>query len=173
MSPVFRTTKTLVHVTVMAENRITVLHGRPAFSTSASTYLTPWSYSPCRTLAASRILCEASWQQIFTRLGSSAPRPTPNLEDQGISLSLAPPSKPVRHGWLYQQLHCCRHSFRVYWCTQAPSPSNNVLSTRSRYHPGGLSASADYVKPRYCILKKTALQNSSRLSTEFKSLWGQ
>jgi hypothetical protein len=31
-------------------------------------------------------------------MGSSAPRPTPNPEDQGISLSLAPPSKPVRHG---------------------------------------------------------------------------
>jgi hypothetical protein len=31
----------------------------------------------------------------FYRVGSSAPRPTPNLEDQGISLSLASPSKPV------------------------------------------------------------------------------
>jgi hypothetical protein len=34
---------------------------------------------------------------------SSAPRPIPSLEDQGISLSLAPPSKPVRHGWRYQR----------------------------------------------------------------------
>jgi hypothetical protein len=53
----------------------------------------------------------------FYRVGSSAPRPTPNLEDQGISLSLAPPSKPVRHGWPYQQLCCRRHSFIVHWYT--------------------------------------------------------
>jgi hypothetical protein len=31
-------------------------------------------------------------------VGSSAPCATPNLEDQGISLSLAPPSKRVRYG---------------------------------------------------------------------------
>jgi hypothetical protein len=31
----------------------------------------------------------------FCRVGSSAPRPTPNLLVQGISISLAPPSKPV------------------------------------------------------------------------------
>jgi hypothetical protein len=73
----------------------------------------------------------------FYSVGSSAPRPTPNLEDQGISLSLASPSKPVRHGWPYQQLLCRRHSFRVHWCTQAPSPSNKVLSTGWRYHQGG------------------------------------
>jgi hypothetical protein len=71
-------------------------------------------------------------------MGSSAPRPTPNMEDQGISLSLAPPSKPVRHGRPYRQLCCRRHSFRVHCCTQAPSPSNKVLSTRWRYHRGGL-----------------------------------
>jgi hypothetical protein len=60
----------------------------------------------------------------------------PNLEDQGISLSLASPSKPVRHGWPYQQLCCRRHSVRVHWCTQAPSHSNKVLSTRWRHHRG-------------------------------------
>jgi hypothetical protein len=48
----------------------------------------------------------------FYRVGSSAPRPTPNMEDQGICLSLTPPWKPVWYG---------RHSFRVHWCTQAPS----------------------------------------------------
>jgi hypothetical protein len=68
----------------------------------------------------------------FYRVGSLVPRPTPNPEDQGISRSLAPPSKPVRHGWPYQQLCCRRHS-----CTQAPSPSNKLLSTRRRYHRGG------------------------------------
>jgi hypothetical protein len=73
----------------------------------------------------------------FCRMGSSAPRPTPSLEDQGISLSVAPPSKPVRHGCPYQQLCYRRRSFRVHWCTQAPSPSNQVLSTRWRYHRGG------------------------------------
>jgi hypothetical protein len=56
----------------------------------------------------------------FYRMESSGPRPTPNLEDQGISLSLAPPSKPVRHGWPYQQLCCRRHSFRVHWFTHKP-----------------------------------------------------
>jgi hypothetical protein len=78
----------------------------------------------------------------FYRVGSSVPRPTPNLEDQGISLSLVSPSKPVRHGWPYQQLRCCRHSFRVHWCTQAPSPSNKVLSTRWRYHRGGINTNS-------------------------------
>jgi hypothetical protein len=31
--------------------------------------LTPWSYSSCRTLATSHIICEISWQQIFTGWG--------------------------------------------------------------------------------------------------------
>jgi hypothetical protein len=70
------------------------------------------------------------------RVGSLAPLPTPNVENQGISLSLAPPSKPVQHGWPCQQLCCRRHSFRVHWCTQAPSPSNKILSTRWRYYRG-------------------------------------
>jgi hypothetical protein len=56
----------------------------------------------------------------FLQGGLSAPRLTPNLKDQGISLSLAPPSKPVRYGWSYQQLCCRRHSFRVHWGIQAP-----------------------------------------------------
>jgi hypothetical protein len=29
-------------------------------------------------------------------------RPTPNLEDQGIPLRLAPTPWPIRHGWPYQ-----------------------------------------------------------------------
>jgi hypothetical protein len=58
----------------------------------------------------------------FLQDGVISPMPNPNLEDQGISLSLAPPSKPVRHGWPYQQLCCCQHSFIVHWCTQAPHP---------------------------------------------------
>jgi hypothetical protein len=74
----------------------------------------------------------------FCRVGSSAPCTTPNLEEQGISLSLAPPSKPVWHGWPYQQLCCRWHGFRVHWCTQAPSHSSKVLSTKWRYHRGGL-----------------------------------
>jgi hypothetical protein len=31
-----------------------------------------------------------------------ASRPTPNLQDQGIPLRLAPTPWPVRHGWSYQ-----------------------------------------------------------------------
>jgi len=31
-------------------------------------------------------------------------RPTPNLEDQGISLSVVPPLEPVWFGWAYQKL---------------------------------------------------------------------
>jgi hypothetical protein len=72
----------------------------------------------------------------FLHVGSSAPCPTPNLEDQGLSLSLAPPSKPVRHRWPYQQLHCCWHRFWAHWCTQALSPSNKMLLTRWRCHQG-------------------------------------
>jgi hypothetical protein len=71
-------------------------------------------------------------------MGSSATRPNSNSEDQGTSLSLTPPSKPVRHGWPYQQLCCRRHSFGVHWWTQAPSPSKKVLSTRWRYHRGDM-----------------------------------
>jgi hypothetical protein len=91
--------------------------------------LTPWCYSSCRTLATSHILCGFVTAN-FYRVGLSAPRPTPNLEDQNLSLSLAPPSKPVRHEWPHQQLCCHRHSFRVHWCTEAPSPSKEVLSTK-------------------------------------------
>jgi hypothetical protein len=61
------------------------------------------------------------------RVGSSAPRPTPNLEDQGISLSLVSPSKPVRHGWPYQQLCCRRHGVH-----KPPHPATN-FSTRWLY----------------------------------------
>jgi hypothetical protein len=104
----------------------------------SNTYLlTLWRYSSCRTLATSHILCEVSWQQIFTGWGHQPHAQPPNLEDQGISLSVAPPSKPVRHGWSHQQLCCCWHSFRLHWCTQAPSPSNKELLTRWRYHWGG------------------------------------
>jgi hypothetical protein len=73
----------------------------------------------------------------FLQNGVVNPTPNPNLEDQGISLSLVPPLKPVQHGWPYQQLCCRRHSVRVHWCTQAPSHSNRVLLTRWRHHRGG------------------------------------
>jgi hypothetical protein len=49
------------------------------------------------------------------RVESSTPLPTPNLEDQVISLSLASPLKPVRHGW-----PAGIALDRVHWCTQAP-----------------------------------------------------
>jgi hypothetical protein len=52
--------------------------------------------------------------------------PTLNLEDQGISLSLTPPSNTVRHEWPYQQLCCCRYSFRVQPLTQQHSASDKV-----------------------------------------------
>jgi hypothetical protein len=89
--------------------------------------LTPWRYSSCRTMDASHILCKVSWRQIFYTVGPSAPRPASNPEDQDISLSLAPPSKPVRHGWTYQQLCFRLHSFTVYCCTQAPHPATKCF----------------------------------------------
>jgi hypothetical protein len=45
---------------------------------------TPWRYRSCGNLTVSHILYEVSWKQTFYRVGSSAPRPTPNLEDQGL-----------------------------------------------------------------------------------------
>jgi hypothetical protein len=50
-----------------------------------------------------------------------ASRPTPNLEDQGIPLRLAP-TWPVRHGWPYQYLRYRRHSSQDLGSTQTPPP---------------------------------------------------
>jgi hypothetical protein len=49
-------------------------------------------------------------------------RPTPNLEDQGIPLRLAPTPSPVRHGCPYQQLRYRRHSSQGLRSTQTPPP---------------------------------------------------
>jgi hypothetical protein len=46
--------------------------------------------------------------------------PTPNLEDQGIPLRLAPTPWTVRHGCPYQQLRHGRHSSQGLWSTQTP-----------------------------------------------------
>jgi hypothetical protein len=92
-----------------------------------NTYLLRGATVLVRTLAASY----STWGFVTANVygvGSSAPHLTPNLQDQGISLILAPPSKPVRHRWPYQQLCCSRHSFRVHRCTQAPAPSNKCLN---------------------------------------------
>jgi hypothetical protein len=51
-----------------------------------------------------------------------ASRPTPNQEDQGIPLRLAPTPWPVRHGWVYQQLRSRRHSSQGLRSTQTPPP---------------------------------------------------
>jgi hypothetical protein len=51
-------------------------------------------------------------------VGSLTPRPTPNPEDQGVSLCLEPHPRPVRLGRpCYRRL-----SSRVHWNTQAPPP---------------------------------------------------
>jgi hypothetical protein len=92
-----------------------------------SDWLTPWLYSPCRTLASfttvfqssplcARILrpCHSrrsdrflpllgSWTMLFfsgVRLLASGP--TPDLEDQGVSLCLGSTLRPVQHGRPYQ-----------------------------------------------------------------------
>jgi hypothetical protein len=46
---------------------------------------TPWRYRSCRTLAASHILCEVSWQQIFTGWGCQ-PRAQPPTWRTRVSL---------------------------------------------------------------------------------------
>jgi hypothetical protein len=65
-------------------------------------------------------------------------RPTPNLEDQGIPLRVAPTPWPVRHGCLYQQLRYRRHSSQGalnitcrYQFALLRGPSKNVVSTNS------------------------------------------
>jgi hypothetical protein len=47
--------------------------------------LTPWHYSSCRTLATSHILCEVSWQQIFTGWDHH-PHAQPSTWRTGVSL---------------------------------------------------------------------------------------
>ena len=49
-------------------------------------------------------------QENFYKVGESVQRSTPNLEDQGTSLSLTPTLRPVRQGWPYQKLRYRRHS---------------------------------------------------------------
>jgi hypothetical protein len=56
--------KSEIRVQMTNEYLVAVLH------IAMTTYLlTPWHYSSCRTLAASHILCEVSWRQIFTGWG--------------------------------------------------------------------------------------------------------
>jgi hypothetical protein len=63
----------------------------------------------------------------FLQGGVVSPTPNPQpggpgyLSQCGISLETCPA------WWPYQQLCYRRRSFRVHWCTQAPSPSNRVL----------------------------------------------
>jgi hypothetical protein len=57
-----------------------------------------WHDSPLWALAFLRI----SEQFNFYGVRLSASRPTPNLEDQGIPLRLAPTPRPVQPGWPYQ-----------------------------------------------------------------------
>jgi hypothetical protein len=71
------------------------------------------------------------------RVVSRTPNQPTNLEDQGLSSSLASPSKPVRHVWPGSNYATVGISFRVHWCAHVPSPSNKVLSTKWRYHRGG------------------------------------
>jgi hypothetical protein len=58
----------------------------------------------------------------FYRVGSSAPRPTPTWRTR-VSLLICYAAAGI--------------SFRAHWCTQAPSPSNKMLSTRWRHHREG------------------------------------
>jgi hypothetical protein len=57
-----------------------------------------WHDSPLWALAFFRI----SEQFNFYGVRLSASRPTSNLEDQGITLRLVPPPRPVLPGWPYQ-----------------------------------------------------------------------
>jgi hypothetical protein len=59
----------------------------------------------------------------FSRAESSALRPTPDLEDQGISLSLVSQLQPVWLGWSYQKLGFRQHSIFHHWDSQTPHPA--------------------------------------------------
>ena len=58
----------------------------------------------------------------YSRAESSALRPTPNLEDQGISLSLFSQLEPVWLGLPYQKLIFRQHSLLHHSDSQAPPP---------------------------------------------------
>jgi hypothetical protein len=51
-----------------------------------------------------------------------ASHPTPNLEDHGIPLHLAPTPWPVQYGWSYQELRYRWHSSQGLGSTQTPPP---------------------------------------------------
>ena len=74
----------------------------------------------------------------FSEVGESVQRSTPNLEDQGTSLSLTPTLRPVRQGWPYQYLRYRRHSSPGYWGTQAPVPRQGGGTNR-----GGCNVTKD------------------------------
>ena len=56
----------------------------------------------------------------FCGVGSLAPHPTPNLEDQGITVSLGSHPWPVWQGRPCQELYHHQHSSQDYLTTQAP-----------------------------------------------------
>jgi hypothetical protein len=84
------------------------------------------------------------------RVGSSAPRPVTNLEDQGISLSLTPPSKPVQHGCPYQQLLCRRHSFEFTGSRKPPHPATKCFRQ-----------GRDTIEGAYCLYSHQIQEGSS------------
>jgi hypothetical protein len=71
---------------------------------------------------SSKADCVVSEQFSFYGVRLLASRPTPNMEDQGIPLRLAPTPWPVRHGWPYQSLCYSRHSSQGLRSTQTPPP---------------------------------------------------
>jgi hypothetical protein len=68
------------------------------------------------------LLLWISEQFKFYGVRLSASCPTPNLEDQGIPLRLAPTPQPVRTGWPYQQLRYHQYSSKGLRSTQTQPP---------------------------------------------------
>jgi hypothetical protein len=79
---------------------------------------------PCRSRRSDRFFASIRFlhNAVFSRVILLASRPTPNLEDQGVSLCLGSTLRPVRHGRPYQYLRYRRHSSPGHRVTQVPPP---------------------------------------------------
>jgi hypothetical protein len=98
--------------------------------------LTPWRYSSCRTLVASHILCEVSWQQFFTEWSLQPHAQPPTWRTRLSLLVWHPPRNLSGMGGPTSSYAAAGVTFEFIVAHKPPS-SNKVLLTRWRYHREG------------------------------------
>jgi hypothetical protein len=104
--------------------------------------LTPWRYSSCRTLAASRIVCQVSWQQILTGWGRQ-PHTQPSTLWTRVSLLVWHLPRNLSNMGGPTSSYAAYGIALVHCCTQAPHPATKP------FRQDGDNFEGDWV---YCLV---------------------